>query len=105
MSKNMNDYNKISKKLNEMKEEYLKTTSKRFADDDQDMYHSIKSISKQLDSMDKNKKFQLLIALATDDDISAIDILETLISKTAQLEFISKLAADIFDDEGGQQNE
>lgn len=102
MSKNMNDYYGISQKLNEIKEEYLETTSKHFTDDDQDMYHSVKSIGKQLDSMDKNKKFQLLMALATDDDISALDVLEALIPKIAQLDFIYKLAASIFDDEGEQ---
>lgn len=55
--------------------------------------------------MDKDKKVQLLIALVSDDDISASDVLEVLIPKIAQLDLIAKLAAGIFDDEGGQQNE
>ncbi len=78
---------------------------KYFTDDDQEAYHSIKSISKQLDSMDKDKKVQLLIALVIDDDINASDVLEALTPKIAQLDVIAKLAAGIFDDEGGQQNE
>lgn len=117
MSKNMNDYDLFSQKLNEIKEEYNLTDSKEdrekaseifvkkyFTDDDQDAYHSIKSISKQLDSMDKDKKVQLLIALVSDDDISASDVLEALTPKIAQLDVIAKLAASIFDDEG-EQNE
>lgn len=118
MSKNMNDYDLFSQKLNEIRKEYNLTDSKEdrekaseifakkyFNDDDQDAYHSIKSISRQLDSMDKDKKAQLLIALVNDDDINASDALEVLTPKIAQLDVIAKLAAGIFDDEGGQQNE
>lgn len=117
MSKNMNDYDGISQKLNEIRKEYNLTDSKEdrekaseifakkyFTDDAQDVYHSIKGISKQLDLMDKDKKSQLLIALVSDDDISASDVLEALTPKIAQLDVIAKLAADIFDDEG-EQNE
>ena len=77
---------------------------KYFTDDDQDAYHSIRSISKQLDAMDKDKKAQLLIALVNDDDINASDVLEALTAKIAQLDVIAKLAASIFDDEG-EKNE
>lgn len=118
MIKNMNDYDLFSQKLNEIRKEYNLTDSKEdrekaseifakkyFNDDDQDAYHSIKSISRQLDSMDKDKKAQLLIALVNDDDINASDVLEALTPKIAQLDVIAKLAAGIFDDEGGQQNE
>lgn len=113
MNKNMNDYAGISQKLNEIRKEYSLTDSKEdrekaseifakkyFTDDAQDAYHSIKGISKQLDLMDKDKKSQLLIALVSDDDISASDVLEALTPKIAQLDVIAKLAADIFDDEG-----
>ena len=117
MSKNMNDYDLFSQKLNEIRKEYSLTDSKEdrekaseifakkyFTDNAQDAYHSIKGISKQLDLMDKDKKSQLLIALVSDDDISASDVLEALTPKIAQLDVIAKLAAGIFDDEG-EQNE
>ena len=113
MSKKMNDYDLFSQKLNEIREEYNLTDSKEdrekasekkkkkyFTDNAQNAYHSIKGISKQLDLMDKDKKSQLLIALVSDDDISASDVLEALTPKIAQLDVIAKLAADIFDDEG-----
>lgn len=118
MNKNMNDWDLFLQELNEIKKEHNLSDSKEdrekaseifakkyFTDDDQDAYHSIKSINKQLNPMDKDKKVQLLIALVSDDDISASDVLEVLIPKIAQLDLIAKLAAGIFDDEGGQQNE
>lgn len=118
MSKNMNDWDLFSQMLNEIKKEHNLSDSKEdrekaseifakkyFTDDDQDAYHSIKSISKQLNPMDKDKKVQLLIALVNDDDINASDVLEALTPKIAKLDVIAKLAARIFDDEGGQQNE
>lgn len=100
MSKNMNDWDLFSQKLNEIRKASEIFAKKYFNDDDQDAYHSIKSISRQLDSMDKDKKAQLLIALVNDDDINASDVLEALTPKIAQLDAIAKLAAGIFDDEG-----
>ena len=118
MSKNMDDWDLFSQMLNEIKKEHNLSDSKEdrekaseifakkyFTDDDQDAYHSIKSISKQLNPMDKDKKVELLMALVNDDDINASDALEALTPKIAQLDVIAKLAARIFDDEGGQQNE
>lgn len=113
MNKNMNDWDLFLQELNEIKKEHNLSDSKEdrekaseifakkyFTDDDQDAYHSIKSINKQLNPMDKDKKVQLLIALVSDDDISASDVLEVLTSKIAQLDLIAKLAAGIFDNEG-----
>ncbi|MCR1904327.1 hypothetical protein NSA11_10670 [Lactobacillus taiwanensis] len=113
MNKNMNDWDLFLQELNEIKKEHNLSDSKEdrekaseifakkyFTDDDQDAYHSIKSINKQLNPMDKDKKVQLLIALVSDDDISASDVLEVLTPKIAQLDLIAKLAAGIFDNEG-----
>lgn len=113
MNKNMNDWDLFLQELNEIKKEHNLSDSKEdrekaseifakkyFTDDDQDAYHSIKSINKQINPMDKDKKVQLLIALVSDDDISASDVLEVLTPKIAQLDLIAKLAAGIFDNEG-----
>ena len=92
MSKNMNDWDLFSQMLNEIKKEHNLSDSKEdrekaseifakkyFTDDDQDAYHSIKSISKQLNPMDKDKKVQT-----------------PLLMSKGYIETTSKITSDLF---------